>query len=244
MKAPLWRAFLRLFSVQGVWNYERMLGIGMGYAALPLLEKMRLEDPVGYREAVARQAEFFNAQPYMAGIALGATTRAEYQGVAGEKIRRLRTALCGPLGALGDQLFWTGILPALVGAALVMVAFGWAGAGLLGFLLVFNGIRVAIEWWGLRAGWASGLEVSQVLHKSWLPGAVALAGPAAGFAIGVALPVIGGWLVADLDRVVMAGALGAAVIAIVIARFNPRVTGLRLTLVVATILLLSAWMGA
>ena len=157
MKAPLWRAFLRLFSVQGAWNYERMLGIGMGYAALPLLEKMRLEDPVGYREAVARQAEFFNAQPYMAGIALGATTRAEYQGVAGEKIRRLRTALCGPLGALGDQLFWTGILPALVGAALVMVAFGWAGAGLLGFLLVFNGIRVAIEWWGLRAGWASGL---------------------------------------------------------------------------------------
>ncbi len=244
MKAPLWRAFLRLFSVQGAWSYERMLGIGMGYAALPLLEKMRLEDPVGYREAVARQAEFFNAQPYMAGIALGATTRAEYQGVAGEKIRRLRTALCGPLGALGDQLFWTGILPALVGAALVMVAFGWAGAGLLGFLLVFNGIRVAIEWWGLRAGWASGLEVSQVLHKSWLPRAVAMAGPAAGFAIGVALPVIGGWLVADLDRVVMAGALGGAGVAVVIARFNPRVTGLRLTLVVATILLLSAWMGA
>ena len=244
MNAPLWRTFLRLFSVQGVWNYERMLGIGMGYAALPLLEKMRLEDPVRYREAVARQAEFFNAQPYMAGIALGATTRAEYQGVAGEKIRRLRTALCGPLGALGDQLFWTGILPALVSAALVMVAFGWAGAGLLGFLLVFNGIRVAIEWWGLRAEWASGLEVSQVLHKSWLPRAVALAGPAAGFAIGVALPVIGGWLVADLDRVVMAGALGAAGIAVVIARFNPRVTGLRLTLVVATILLLSAWMGA
>ena len=244
MKAPLWRAFLRLFSVQGAWSYERMLGIGMGYAALPLLEKMRLEDPVGYREAVARQAEFFNAQPYMAGIALGATTRAEYQGVAGEKIRRLRTALCGPLGALGDQLFWTGILPALVGAALVMVAFGWASAGLFGFLLVFSGIRVAIEWWGLRVGWASGLEVSQVLHKSWLPRAVAVAGPAAGFAIGVALPVIGGWLVADLDRVVMAGALGGACIAVVISRFNPRVTGLRLTLVVATILLLSAWMGA
>ncbi len=244
MKAPLWRAFLRLFSVQGVWNYERMLGIGMGYAALPLLEKMRREDPVGYREAVARQAEFFNAQPYLAGLALGATTRAEYQGVAGEKILRLRTALCGPLGALGDQLFWTGILPALVSGALVMVAFGWAGAGLLGFLLVFNGVRVAIEWWGLRAGWASGLEVSRVLHKSWLPRAVALAGPAAGFAIGVALPVIGGWLVADLDRGVMAGALGAAGIAVVIARFNPRVTGLRLTLGVATILLLSAWMGA
>jgi len=244
VKAPLWKAFLRLFSVQGVWNYERMLGIGMGYAALPLLEEMRRTDPVGYREAVARQSEFFNAQPYLAGLALGATTRAEYQGVPGEKILRLRTALCGPLGALGDQLFWTGILPALVGVALVTVAFGMAGVGLLGFLVVFNGIRVAVEWWGLRQGWASGLEVSQVLHKSWLPRAVALAGPVAGFAIGVALPVIGGWLVAGLDPVVMAGALGTGGIAMVIARLNPRVTGLRFTLGVATILLLSAWMGA
>lgn len=244
MKAPLWRAFLRLFSVQGVWNYERMLGIGMGYASLPLLEEMRRRDPVAYREAVARQAEFFNAQPYLAGLALGATTRAEYQGVPGEKILRLRTALCGPLGALGDQLFWTGVLPALVSAALVMVAFGWTGVAILGFLVVFNSIRVAVEWWGLRAGWASGLEVSQVLHKSWLPRAVALAGPAAGFAVGVALPVIGGWLVADLDRVVMLGSLGAAVIAVAMARLNPRVTGLRFTIGVATILLLSAWMGA
>ena len=58
------------------------------------------------------------------------------------------------------------------------------------------------------------------------------------------MQVICGWLVSDLDRVVMLGALGAAGIAVVIARFNPRVTGLRLTLGVATILLLSAWMGA
>ena len=243
MKAPLWRAFLRLFSVQGVWNYERMLGIGMGYAALPLLEQMRREDPVGYREAVARQAEFFNAQPYLAGLALGATTRAEYQGVPGDKILRLRTALCGPLGALGDQLFWTGVLPALVSAALVAVAFGSTGVAVLGFLVVFNSIRMAVEWWGLQAGWASGLGVSEVLHKSWLPRAVALAGPVAGFAMGLALPVIGAWLVADLDWMLVVGALGAAGIAVVIARLNPRVTGLRFTLVVATILLLSAWMG-
>lgn len=243
MKPPLWRAFLRLFSVQGVWNYERMLGIGMGYAALPLLEEMRRRDPAGYREAVARQSQFFNAQPYLAGLALGATTRAEYQGVPGEKILRLRTALCGPLGALGDQLFWTGVLPALVSATLVTVAFGLVAAGVLGFLLLFNGIRVAVEWWGLRAGWASGLGVSQVLHKSWLPRAVALAGPAAGFAMGVALPVVGGWLAADLDRVVMAGAFGAGALAVVIARLNPRVTGLRFTLFGTTIILLSALVG-
>ena len=33
MNAPLARAFLRLFAVQGSWNYDRMLGIGVGVAA-------------------------------------------------------------------------------------------------------------------------------------------------------------------------------------------------------------------
>ncbi len=32
MKAPLAAAFLRLFTVQGSWNYERMIGVGMGVA--------------------------------------------------------------------------------------------------------------------------------------------------------------------------------------------------------------------
>ena len=32
-----WHAWLRLLAVQGTWNYERMLGVGMGYAADPLL---------------------------------------------------------------------------------------------------------------------------------------------------------------------------------------------------------------
>ena len=40
------RAFLRLFAMQGDWNYERMLGVGMGYAAEPLLEELRTSDPV------------------------------------------------------------------------------------------------------------------------------------------------------------------------------------------------------
>ena len=65
------RAFLRLLSVQGSWNYERMQGIGMGYAAEPLLRDLRVAEPGRYPEAVVRSAEFFNANPYLAGLALG-----------------------------------------------------------------------------------------------------------------------------------------------------------------------------
>ncbi|HET7599585.1 MAG TPA: PTS system mannose/fructose/sorbose family transporter subunit IID, partial [Gemmatimonadales bacterium] len=53
-------ALLRLFAIQGTWNYERMLGVGMGYAAEPLLRDLRSVDPSRHPEAVARSAEFFN----------------------------------------------------------------------------------------------------------------------------------------------------------------------------------------
>ena len=118
------RALLRLFAVQGTWNYERMLGVGMGYAAEPLLEDLKAVDPVRHGEAVVRSAEFFNCHPNLAGLALGATARAEYEAVAGPQIVRLRTALCSPLGSMGDQLFWAGLVPALVGITLVAVMLG------------------------------------------------------------------------------------------------------------------------
>ena len=119
-----WRALLRLMAVQGSWNYERMLGVGMGYAAEPLLEDLKTVDPVRHGEAVVRSAEFFNCNPNLAGLALGATARAEYEAVPGVQIARLRTALCSPLGALGDELFWAGLVPTLVGLALAAVVLG------------------------------------------------------------------------------------------------------------------------
>jgi mannose/fructose/N-acetylgalactosamine-specific phosphotransferase system component IID len=71
------RAMLRLFAVQGTWNYERMLGVGMGYAAEPLLEDLKAVDPVRHGEAVVRSTEFFNCNPNLAGLALGATAGIE-----------------------------------------------------------------------------------------------------------------------------------------------------------------------
>jgi PTS system mannose-specific IID component len=241
MKAPLWRAFLRLFAVQGAWSYERMLGIGMGYSALPLLEELRRTDPVAYRAAVARQSDFFNSQPYLAGLALGAATRAEYQGVPGHKIARLRTALCGPLGALGDQLFWTGLLPLLMSVALLFTAAGWPLIGVIVFLVMFNGIRVAVEWWGLHRGWRTGLSVGMVVQRSWMSTAVAWIGPAAAFAVGVAVPVTGAWLVRTVAPSLALGTIGMAGLALVATRVDPRMTALRFVLVGTVLVFL--WLG-
>src|SRR5690606_23471199 len=104
--------FLRLLAVQASWNYEILLGNGIGFCVEPALRRL----PGGskgleYREALARQSNYFNAHPYLASVAVGALARAELDGEAALRIERFRTALCGPLGSVGDRLVWAAWLP-------------------------------------------------------------------------------------------------------------------------------------
>jgi mannose/fructose/N-acetylgalactosamine-specific phosphotransferase system component IID len=234
------RALLRLFTVQGVWNYERMLGVGIGYAAEPLLEDLKAADPVRHSEAVVRSAEFFNCNPNLAGLALGATIRAEYDGAPGAQVARLRAALCSPLGALGDQLFWAGLLPALVGAALTAIALGASGWAIVAFLAAYNLVRVWTAVWGLRTGLATGMEVGTAIGGSWIPRAVPRVGFAAGCLVGLALPVVAGWYLRPFGLWGVAGVGLVTAAGVVAGRLlGARMTGSRFALlaVAATLLL-------
>jgi PTS system mannose-specific IID component len=238
------QALLRLFAVQGTWNYERMLGVGMGYAAEPLLEDLKAVDPVRHGEAVVRSAEFFNCHPNLAGLALGATTRAEYEGVPGPQIVRLRTALCSPLGSMGDQLFWAGLVPSLIGFTLVAVVLGAGTWGILLFLLAYNAVRVWTAYWSLQTGMASGMKVGSAIGSSWLPRALEWAGPAAGFALGLALPVVAVWYLRGFGWTAAIGAAGVGVAGVALTRwFGPGLTSVRFALMAMILLLLFRRMG-
>jgi mannose PTS system EIID component len=239
-----WRALLRLLAVQGTWNYERMLGVGMGYAAEPLLEDLKTVDPVRHTEAVVRSTEFFNCNPNLAGLALGATARAEYEGVPGAQIARLRTALCSPLGALGDELFWAGLVPALTGFAIVGIAFGagWYAVG--GLLVAYNLIRFATGVWALRTGLEAGMRVGSAIGDSWVPRAVALIGPVAGASLGVAVPVAASWYLRGFGMLGSIGALAVAVVGAAVGRwFGIALTSVRFALLAMGLLLAFRWAG-
>ena len=156
-----WRALLRLMAVQGTWNYERMLGVGMGYAAEPLLEDLKTVDPVRHGEAVVRSAEFFNCNPNLAGLALGATVRAEYEAVPGAQIARLRTGfVTGMRVGSAISSSWIPravarigpVAGAAIGLAIPLVAgwylrgFGWIGA--IGALAVAAVGAAVTRWFG------------------------------------------------------------------------------------------------
>ncbi len=236
------RAFLRLYAVQGAWNYERMLGVGMGYAAEPLLEDLRRIDPVRHTEAVVRSAQFFNSHPYLAGLALGASVRAEYDGTPGAQVSRLRTALCSPLGALGDQLFWAGLLPAMVGLAIAAVVLGAGPLAVVVFLVVFNLVRGWTATWALGTGLRTGMRVGAAIDASLIPRAAVAAGAAAGFAVGVAAPLVAVWLAGALGRAELLGAVGVATAGVVASRLaGPRYAAPRFALLAFGATLLFRW---
>jgi len=240
------RTLLRLFTIQGSWNYERMLGVGFGVAEEPLLRDLdgagTPERETTYRGAVARGAHFFNAHPYLCGLAVGAAARAEHDGVPPAQIERLRTALSGPLGSLGDSLVWAGWLPLTSGLALVAVALGFGWWGVVGFLIVYNIGHIALRFWALEAGWTHGLDVASALRHPALQRSGALVGPAMALAMGAALPLVAAYLggaFAPAVRLILAAAVGLGVL---LLRFRPLgLTGLRLGLVYAAIGLVLGW---
>ena len=191
------RAVLRLLSLQASYTYERLQGVGMAVAQAPLLAPLATQDPARAREARGRSGQYFNAHPFLAGIAVGAQSRAELDGQPGDRILRLRTALSGPLGALGDQLFWAGVVPALMGLALMASALGQGIPVLFGLLLGYNLVRVYVTDWGVRLGLRNGLNVATDLSHSLLRPA---AGAVAGLIIGAAIPWVAWWLLGGAGR--------------------------------------------
>lgn len=241
---PRAEALLRLLAVQASYTYERMLGIGVGHASAPLLRTvLSSRSARAKHEAVARSADFFNSHPYLAGVAVGAEVRAEQDGASGAVITRLRTALSGPLGSLGDQLIWAGWVPALIGIALA--AASWVGVwSIAAIVVVHNLLRYRLMSWGLDLGLREGLGVGAALQRSWLPRVADDAQRVAAFAVGLAVPIVAWQLLAQAARVDAAIAIALGLIGVVLTVLpatRTRVTGLRYGLALLCVGILIVW---
>ena len=245
--------FARLFAVQSSWNYELLVGTGIGFCTEPALRGL----PGGragtaYHNALARESRYFNAHPYLAAVAVGALVRAELEGLPAERIERFRTALCGPLGSVGDRLVWAGWLP--FSSLLALTAFG-VGAGPWSTLLIFLGVynvgQIALRAWGLRVGWRYGMQAAAALANPVLRHGPRYIARAVATLAGVALPLVMTRVLHDarqllgspsgpavgapirglhIDALVALTILAAAVGAAVLARLHGRLQGWRLAL--------------
>jgi len=233
------RVLGRLFLLQASWNYERMQGVGFAHAAEPAIRALCGDaDGERYRETLARHAQFFNSHPYFAGLAVGASLRAEQDGESPERIARLREALCSPLGSLGDRLFWAGWLPTCAALGLVAYAFGSRGWAVALFLLLYNVVHLACRAWTLRAGWREGMMVASALGHPVIRAATRLAGPIAALCVGAALPVALAWQHRGAPDAAAAAAAGGAVVFALAARLARGHLG---TVALAALILGATW---
>jgi mannose PTS system EIID component len=224
--------FVRMLAIQGAWNYETLLGNGIGFCVEPALRLF----PEGihserFKSALARESHYFNAHPYLASVAVGALARAELDGEPPQRIERFRTALCGPLGSVGDRLVWAGWLPFCSLASLAIFGLGASVPVVVGFfLLVYNAGHLGLRVWGLRTGWEHGLRVASALGNPVLRRGPEQIGRLAALATGIAIPLSLGRIIGPgrnlLGAVLVAVALGA----FVVVRLKGRIEGWRLSL--------------
>jgi len=160
--------FGRSLFLQGSFNYGSLVGPGFAWLLLPVLCD-RYGSGQELDAAVERHAEPFNSHPYLVGLAVGGVVRLETDGTEASTVGRFKEALRGPLGGVGDRLIWSGLRPTTLLIALVLWALGatpWLIVA--SFLILYNGIHLYLRWWGLRAGFESGLEVAARLRRAAL----------------------------------------------------------------------------
>jgi len=233
---PAWTwiaVFTRMLAIQGSWNYESLLGNGIGFCLEPALRRL----PGGvhgaaFKQAMARESTYFNAHPYLAAVAVGALARAELSGVPAERIERFRTALAGPLGSVGDRLVWAGWLP--FSSLVALVAFGLGARPVMvvsTFLVLYNAGHLALRAWGLRVGWKHGLAVAPSLGTPLLRRGPAHVARAASMAAGAALPLAAARVLDAAPSTLALVLAGAALLSVLLIRVHGRVEGYKLALV-------------
>ena len=232
--------FLRLLAIQGSWNYENLLGNGIGFCVEPALRLLPggIHTPA-FHQALARESRYFNAHPYLASVAVGALARAELDGEDPVRIERFRTALCGPLGSVGDRLVWAGWLPFCSLASLAVFGLGGSALVVVGmFLLTYNIGHFALRIWGLRIGWKRGLRVASALGNPVLRHGPQQIGRLAALATGIAIPLALGRVIGPGRNLLGGVLIGVALGSFLIVRLQNRIEGWRLTLLVLAALAL------
>jgi PTS system mannose-specific IID component len=150
---------LRASLLQATWNYERQQGVGWAWALKPALDRL-YPDADERRMRLSEHTAYFNTQPTLASMALGAVARLEEQRAHGEgadegSIARVKSALGSSLAALGDRLFWFTLRPVAACIGLLFAVNGSA-AGALALWVCYNivhlGLRAAGTEWGYRDG--------------------------------------------------------------------------------------------
>lgn len=160
-KKTLNKMVWRSLNLQASFNYERMQAAGWLYCILPGLEKIHT-DKEDLKTSMAHNLEFFNTHPFLVTFVMGIVLSMEQQKADVNTIRAVRVAAMGPLGGIGDAIFWFTLVPIVAGITANMAIEGNIMGPIL-FLLIFNAVQFAIRFFLMNWSYKLGASAIGVL---------------------------------------------------------------------------------
>ena len=139
--------------LQASFNYERMQACGWLWGMLPGLQKIHTNK----EDLKASMAQ--NTHPFLVTFVMGIVLSLEQNKADTATIRSVRISAAGPLGGIGDALFWLTLVPITAGLTANMAMEGQIIGAVL-FLIIFNAVQFAVRF-GLMY-WSYGLGTKAV----------------------------------------------------------------------------------
>lgn len=156
----VWRSLF----LQASFNYERMQAAGWLYGILPGLQKIHT-DKDDLSKSMKHNLEFFNTHPFLVTFVMGIILSLEGQKADTNTIRAVRVAAMGPLGGIGDAIFWFTLVPITAGITSNMAING-SLAGPILFLLIFNAVQFGVRYWLMHWSYNLGTKAIDILTKN------------------------------------------------------------------------------
>ena len=163
-KKTLNKMVWRSLFLQGSFNYERMQAAGWLYGILPGLKEIHT-DKEDLSKSMKHNLEFFNTHPFLVTFVMGIILSLEQQKADTNTIRAVRVAAMGPLGGIGDAIFWFTLVPITAGITANMAING-SLAGPILFLLIFNVVQFGVRYWLMHWSYNLGSKAIDILTKN------------------------------------------------------------------------------
>ena len=163
-KKTLNKMVWRSLFLQASFNYERMQAAGWLYGILPGLQKIHT-DKEDLSKSMKHNLEFFNTHPFLVTFVMGIILSLEQQKADTNTIRAVRVAAMGPLGGIGDAIFWFTLVPITAGITANMAIDGSLIGPIL-FLLIFNVVQFIIRYWLMHWSYNLGSKAIDILTKN------------------------------------------------------------------------------
>ena len=150
--------------LQASFNYERMQACGWLYSILPGLQKIHTNKN-DLAASMSHNLDFFNTHPFLVTLVMGIILSLESAKADIQTIRAVRVAAMGPLGGIGDALFWMTLVPITAGITSNMALAGNIAAPVI-FLVVFNIVQFALRYWLMHWSYKMGTQAIDVLTEN------------------------------------------------------------------------------